>query len=127
MLISCTAEDVPSGLYDYQVVRLMTHDSTKIWKIEGIEEGRCDATYFYQFSVEDDSITYSHIQWNCVRNQYSDTTLINKGIPSSLGIIFTDSINWANGNSWSIRTLTESELEIQDYADGVIIRLIYFP
>ena len=118
LMISCTAEDVPAGLYGYQVTRLMTHDSSKVWQINALEQDICDQAYFYRFDlVEDpvrDSVEFREIRWNCTANGFTDTVYITRGLPSTTGIDFSDSLLWANETSWLITSITESYLTVQD-------------
>jgi hypothetical protein len=108
--VSCSEDNFPAGFYDYQVTRLLTHDDSKIWQVEGLAQGQCGEPYFYMLNLEGDSIDCYQISWNCDSLSFNDTTYISRGLPTSLGLLFTDSVKWADGDFWLIRSISESQL-----------------
>ncbi|MEQ8552778.1 MAG: hypothetical protein RIC06_10905 [Cyclobacteriaceae bacterium] len=107
-LLSCQEQDIPIGLYDYQIVRLLASDSAKTWfrsqyvtngEIQPID-GCADSIYtsfvLHERYPEDSVYVYEIIpKSDC---SASDTLLLGLMSPSGIDNIFTDSLNFKDGS-----------------------------
>lgn len=114
LLLSCTNEFFPEGLYDYQVERLLSGGSSKTWN-QQVNSSSCLDSIRLLFDLvasADDSVLISEVfrGTSCV----PDTTLIGLADASSNlgGLVFTDSLNFANGSSWIVNDLTSKSLTL---------------
>lgn len=117
VVISCSEENLPAGIYDYQVERLLSSPSgSKSWT-QIVNSSDCaDSVFLYVQSI-DDSLDFSRLtyQGSCA---VFDTTYLGRANASSPSDsdLFTDSLHFQNGDFWLIKTIT-SELftvEIED-------------
>lgn len=115
IFISCTNEFFPEKLYDYQVERLLSGGGSKEWSQVVNSEACQDSVRLLielVSSAVDDSVSISQIVNGISCNP--DTTFIGNADASSFpdAIIFTDSLNFANGNTWIIGKITSSQLQV---------------
>ena len=116
LLLGCQQDFFPAGLYDYQVERLLSGGASKVWN-ERVNSTDCaDSVRLYitlLTSSSGDSVTLSTLTPRSDCGGF-DTTLIgnaNASSPSD-GILFTDSLVFANGDSWIVESITSSSLSI---------------
>ena len=125
-IISCADDGLPTGLYDYQVTRLMTADSSKIWSLQP-QNIICDSAGYFVFERNiDDSIVWKAIRWNCDSLNFIDTVALSKGIPGHLGILFTDTIRWENTNPWIVHEVTNNHMIYQDTYNSQQVQLVHY-
>lgn len=110
---ACGGDFFPQGLYDYQVERLLSADSSKVWS-QVMEMDDCaDSTWLYIeiiASDSDDSVTISEIVGGASCDP--DTNLIGNADASAFSeeLLFTDSLNFDNGTYWLIEEITSETL-----------------
>jgi len=124
VLLSCTDDNFPEGLYDYQVVRLLSNETTKTWQLLNTEPESCDSTYYYEMSNQVDSIGVAGIRWNCQSGDYTDTIFIDHATPSSLGLTFSDSLIFDDKTYWIVDEVTSTSLKIRQYPGEHHVRLV---
>lgn len=114
MVLSCTNEFFPEGLYDYQVERLLSGGSNKTWN-QQVNSSDCQDSLRLRIELvasADDSVLISEIIGgsSCA----PDTTPIGLADASSFlgGLRFTDSLNFADGTSWIVNEVTSNTLII---------------
>lgn len=106
-LFSCQEQDIPLGLYDYQVVRLLASDSAKTWfRTQYIENGEerpvntcADSVYtsFVLHEIHDEDSVYLYEIVPKTDCSASDTLLLGLFAASSTDNVFTDSLNFKDG------------------------------
>jgi hypothetical protein len=101
LLISCN-DDLPVGLYGYQVQNLLVGDSIKVWQNLS-EDG--NLPQFYTITSDEDDIRVIGY------NQVDDTLFDETGRISTFEIFFTDSIVFSDSYFWRIKSLRNSNLE----------------
>lgn len=122
VISACDSDFFPEGIYDYQVERLLSSGDEKVWLMQ-VDSDLCqDSTKLYiQFlaSSSDDSLTIFELISNSNCTGF-DTTLVGNADASSFdgSFIFTDSLNFANGNFWIIKSITSKSLSLE--VDNVI-------
>lgn len=113
--MSCSEEDLPAGIYHYQVERLLSGSSgSKIWN-EVVNSPNCsDSVMLYVVSVSD-SLDFSRLTYqnNCVA---FDTTYLGRANASKADDrdLFTDSLRFQNGDFWIIKTITSELLKVEN-------------
>lgn len=112
--MSCSEEDLPVGVYDYQVERLLTGQTgSKNWE-QVIGSTDCADSVRLHFELVEDSIDISRFTFNasCVM---SDPDFIGRANASSFSgsDLFTDSLNFSDGTFWIIRRVTSELLRVQ--------------
>jgi len=110
---SCSEENVPAGIYDYQVERLLTGPfETKDWG-EVISSINCDDSVKLRFELAGDSIDISQLLYNSSCG--FDITYIGRANASSFPErdLFTDSLIFSDGGFWLVREVTSQLLTIE--------------
>lgn len=112
--MSCSEEELPAGIYDYQVERLLSGSSgSKAWN-QIVNSTNCaDSVILYAVAV-DDSLDFSRLTYQSTCDAF-DTTYIGRANASSPDDrdLFTDSLRFSNGNYWMIKTITSDLLTIE--------------
>ncbi len=115
ILVSCSEEELPTGLYDYQVERLLSGtEGTKTWS-QVVNSTNCADSIKLVFDLvansSDDSLDVS-ISSGCVGSL--STVLIGRASASSEDdqILFTDSLNFADGSYWIVEQVTSEQLRL---------------
>ena len=114
--IACTNDFFPEGLYGYQVERLLSDGSEKVWlKVVNSSDCADSVRLFIEFieATTADSIRLSTLNPlpNC---SGFDTLLIGNANASSIqgGLLFTDSLLFSNGDFWLVNNITSQSLTI---------------
>ncbi|MEP0986935.1 hypothetical protein [Ekhidna sp.] len=118
-ILSCSEEDLPIGLYDYQVERLLSGQSgSKTWmQIVNSTDCKDSVRLHIEFvpNQSGDSLNLSRISLlnNC---SSKDTTLIGRANASKANgrDLFTDSLNFRSGDFWIIKNVTSKKLTLTD-------------
>ncbi len=122
---SCDSDFFPGGLYDYQIERLLSGGDSKVWN-QVVNSTDCQDSVKLLIelvsSSSDDSIAVSLISYNFGLNelpnsslcQLTDTVLLGNADASSFSdaLLFTDSLNFSNGDFWIIKEITAQRIEI---------------
>lgn len=121
LLIGCAEPFTPEGLYDYQIARLLTGENSKTWAvnseiINGSSQSpqNCADSSFYYFQPLGDSIDAHLLLQNCIKINTYDSSYIGRFLPSSEELVFTDSLNFSNGEFWILVNITSEEATIID-------------
>ena len=115
LVMSCTNEFFPEGLYDYQVERLLSNGDSKIWN-QQVNSNECQDSVRLLVQLvsanTDDSVSISEILGGIACTP--DTTLIGNADASSFldGLLFTDSLNFADGSTWMVNDISAKSLTI---------------
>ncbi len=130
ILAGCQEDDIPLGFYDYQVVRLLTNDSSKTWmRTQYIENGQnqpistcADSLYLYFLIAENtrnDSVDAFEIipKVSCTT---SDTLLLGRFAAASADNIFIDQLLYADGpiDFMQVENITSRFLKLTYERDG---------
>lgn len=126
-MFACDEDNIPEGLYDYQVVRLLASDTSKVWQLANREPGLCDSIYFYEFTNLLDSVAVAEIRWNCDIQWYADTVALGFAVPSSIGLSFSDSLIFSDDEYWEVRTITSQSLDLIQYPASQSVQLLPNP
>ncbi len=125
-LINCSEEFVPDGLYDYQVSRLLSADSNKLWTVTEIFRDKelqslanCEDSLFLLFTFTDDSLFVQSLSRLCLEVEGFDTLDIGSAVPSSAGLVFTDSLVFEDGEYWIIYEITWENCQLYFEENGV--------
>ena len=117
ILLSCSEEDLPGGLLDRQVERILSgQEGTKTWD-RIVRTTNCIDSLKVTFGLVEDSngdsldITISQYQEDCTIQDL----LIGRANASSVegGDLFTDSLVFSDGNYWIITEITSQQLRIE--------------
>lgn len=115
LFFSCSEEELPTGLYDYQVERLLSGtDGTKTWS-QVVNSTNCTDSIKLVFDLivdsSNDSLDVS-ITSGCAESL--STILIGRASASSEDdqILFTDSLNFADGTYWIVEQVTAEQLRL---------------
>ncbi|WP_420575603.1 hypothetical protein [Ekhidna sp.] len=113
--IACSEEDLPEGLYDYQVERLLTGGSAKTWD-QVVGSTNCTDSLKLYFELVNDSVDISQINPGSAC-AFDDTLFLGRANASGFpdNNLFTDSLNFSDGDYWMIRRITSSLLQIEVY------------
>ncbi|SNT25244.1 hypothetical protein SAMN05421640_2963 [Ekhidna lutea] len=112
-VLACSEEDLPGGIYHYQVERLLSGESgTKVWS-EVVNSSDCADSVKLYFELVNDSIDISQINpgATCV---FLDTIYLGRANASkfSESDLFTDSLIFSNGDFWIVKGITSKMLSI---------------
>ncbi len=124
-IVSCDNDFFPAGVYDYQVERLLSADGSKVWR-QVITTDVCQDSIrlFVELipSSADDSVALSEILRGV--NCNPDTVFIGNADASSFegAIVFTDSLNFKNGDFWILELITFTNLRINRQGEIVNYR-----
>ncbi len=99
--VSCN-DDLPVGLYGYQVQNLLIGDSVKVWQNSSDQS---TLPQFFKITSDEDNIRVIGY------NQEDDTLFDELGRISTFEIFFTDSIVFSETYYWRIKSLRNSNLE----------------
>lgn len=113
VLIACSEEELPAGIYDYQVERLLSgQEEMKAW-MQVVNSQNCtDSMQLIFERVEnsiDDSLDVSMIS-GCSSSGL--TTIIGRASASRAidRDLFTDSLIFASGDVWIVDQITSKQL-----------------
>jgi len=117
LIFACDSNFFPVGLYDYQVERLLSNDSSKTWvQQRSVESCQDSLLLLFNFvsSAEDDSVSIFEIVGGISCDP--DTSFIGNADASSFSdaLLFTDTLNFSDGNFWILRSLTAKRLVVFD-------------
>lgn len=113
---ACSDDSFPPGLYNYQVERLLSADSSKIWLfVSELNNGTefrpttcSDSTHLYITSVAPDSI---HIARLIPKDNCSAFDTLKLGNANASGeLLFTDTLSFASGEYWFLEEITAQKL-----------------
>jgi len=111
VLQSCDDPFFPVGLYDYQVEKLLTNDSNKLWTQIEQQSSDCQDSTWLLIGSNQDSISLSRIVKieNC---EIFDTIFFGNAKISFLPETFlsTDTLIFDDSNKWIIEEITFREL-----------------
>ncbi|WP_420318341.1 hypothetical protein [Ekhidna sp.] len=112
LVSSCSDENLPPGLYDYQVERLLTNDSSKLW-IQVINSQECSDSIKMLIESQNDSLDIFNIS-PTLACDFLDTAFLGRANASQRegSILFDDSIVFSNGNYWIIDEITSDILTV---------------
>ena len=118
LITSCQEDDFPTGIYDYQVERLLSTDTMKTWTLTSqIIDGQlsnpmqCTDSVKLLFVHIMDSITVSRLlpQADCMA--FDTLSLGNASASVAKGTNrFTDTLHFATGDFWIIDAITSKNL-----------------
>lgn len=126
-MYACDEENIPEGLYDYQVVHLLSSDTSKVWQIANLDQEICDGNYYYVFTNAVDSVAVAEIRWNCDSQSYTDTVALGFAVPSSIGLNFSDSLIFDENEYWEVGTITSKSADLVLFPEGRGVQLISIP
>lgn len=116
ILFACEQDFFPIGLYDYQVERLLSGGADKVWMQQVNSTDCSDSTRLYIELVTgtDDSVRISTLNPMMDCSGF-DTVLIGNANASQIegGLLFTDSLNFADGSFWLVDHITSTQLILQ--------------
>lgn len=112
-LIACSEENLPEGIYDYQVERLLSGGSAKSWD-QVVSSTSCTDSLKLYFELITDSVDISQINPGNACT-FNDTVYLGRANASSFpdNNLFTDSLKFSDGDYWMIRRVTSSLLQIE--------------
>lgn len=115
-IVSCSEEELPIGIYDYQVERLLSGETgLKTWS-QVVNSTDCtdsvNITFELIANAANDSLDITMIT-GCANS--SNTTLLGRASASSPegGILFTDSLIFDSGDFWIIDQITSEQLSLR--------------
>jgi len=114
---ACDTDFFPEGLYDYQVERLLSGEGTKSWN-QMLSSDNCQDSVKLVFTLisnsVDDSVLVQRLVANEACSEFDTTDLGNADASSFIdGLLFTDTLNFANGNHWIIEDITAGGITIK--------------
>lgn len=125
-VINCSEDFTPEGLYGYQVERLLTNDSNKIWTVtrmmvdnSEISMTACADSLFLLLTSDTDSVSVSSLVRDCSTTSELDTTFLGKANTSTIGLVFSDSLLFASGDYWLISNVRPSNCEVRFEGNGI--------
>lgn len=113
--LGCSEEELPSGLLDYQVERLLSGQSgTKVWS-QIISSTNCSDSTKLLFVSITDSLDVSELNHNPECTLY-DTLYLGRASASkaSGSELFTDSLIFSSNTHWIISQVTSENLSLND-------------
>lgn len=121
LLLACSEEDLPAGIYDYQVEQLLSAGSEKTWNMV-VNSTNCEDSLKLHFELirnsANDSLDVFELTplANC---SLFDTTLVGRADASRLpgGDLFTDSLNFVAGDYWILRSITSEFMNVEVNGD----------
>lgn len=139
LVVSCQEDNIPVGLYDYQIVRLLGGDSAKTWfRTQYIENGdlapisSCQDSIYAVFRIhestqaEDSAYFYEVIpRSDCSE---ADTLFFGVFAASSVANVFTDSLNFrddAPTGFMILNSITSRFLSLSYQVSGSTINVSY--
>ncbi len=130
LLTFCTETAIPTEIYGYQVSRLFSGDTTKVWSVSKLvlenNQVSSDCSSQVKFLSENDSL---RVIWTTNGCQTLGDTVFNElGIITSRdGLAFTDSILYETGEFWKVKDVTaaSARLEFEYSGEEVKMELIY--
>lgn len=111
---SCSDDQLPVGYYDYQVIKLLSRDSSTVWQPRDFDISICLPNVHYLFTKLDDSLEVSSLVFDCSISTFSDTLLIGKAVPSSIADLYSDSLLFADGTFWNITDIGFDQFILQN-------------
>ncbi|WP_436517160.1 hypothetical protein [Ekhidna sp. To15] len=112
-LLACSEEELPVGIYHYQVERLLSgEEGSKVW-MKVVNSQNCSDSVQLIFELventSDDSLDISIIS-GCP--SMNTATIIGRASASKAEDrdLFTDSLIFASGNFWIINQITSQQL-----------------
>jgi hypothetical protein len=100
IIAGCGNDFFPDGLYGYQVERLLSNDTSKLWQSQQDPKAN-----YLLFELDSDSLTVSELG-----QDPSDTFLLGRAKVSSKDLLFTDSLLFADNTYWIISEITSQYL-----------------
>ncbi|WP_370090448.1 hypothetical protein [Ekhidna sp.] len=120
-LLACSEEELPAGIYDYQVERLLSAGSEKTWS-EVVNSTNCVDSVKLHFEMVSNATNDSLDVFELIpiSNCTSfDTTLIGRADASRLvgSDLFTDSLIFSTGSFWIVRGVTSQFMTVEVNGD----------
>ncbi len=116
LCFGCDSDYFPEGLFDYQVERLLSAGDSLVWnQVIDSENCRDSVKLLFEFLSDsrDDSVSVFQLLANDECNGFKIEVLGNADASSfDDELLFTDSLNFADGRTWIIRSITANELKI---------------
>lgn len=116
-LIACSDEDLPAGIYDYQVERLLSGQSgSKTWFQVTASTNCADSVKLVFDLIENTSNDSLDVSMITGCESFNSTNYIGRASASkALGRqLFTDSLIFRSGDFWIIEEITSKQLLIDD-------------
>lgn len=111
LLLSCTEDDFPTGIYGYQVERLLSGGDEKVW-LQVVNSPNCeDSLRLFITPLEaTDSITVHRLSPSADCAGFDTLQSINANASFlSGGVLFTDSLLFADDSFWIIEAITSTQ------------------
>ena len=115
--VACVEDEFPTGLYHYQIERLLATDTNKTWLLaESVVNGAsvrpsvCQDSVRLLFINDSDSVNVSILSYNATCSAFDTTRLGNANASGDL--VFTDSLNFADGREWIVESILPNRLTI---------------
>ena len=118
-LIACSEENLPEGIYDYQVERLLTGGSAKTWD-QVVSSTSCTDSVKLYFELITDSVDISQINPGNACT-FNDTVYLGRANASSFpdNNLFTDSLKFSDGDYWIVQRITSELLALTGDNNGL--------
>ncbi len=117
--MACGEENLPPGLYDYQIERLLSAGESKVW-MQIVNSEDCEDSLRLLVERASDSIDiYRLIPGELC--DYQDTSFVGRAEASNLpdGLLFTDSLNFSDGDFWLVESITSKSLTLTINAERI--------
>ncbi|MBV6644104.1 MAG: hypothetical protein KI790_01565 [Cyclobacteriaceae bacterium] len=132
ILTYCSSDEFPSGLYHYQIERLLSAGDSSTWRlsrlsIDGIGQSLegCSDTTSLLIVLVTDSVDISSLTPLCNGTANYDTLYIGRANASTDGLLFTDSLNFANGTVWFPTDITSLQFSLRYTTNDQEIEALY--
>jgi hypothetical protein len=120
-------------MYGYQVERLFSADTAKLWMVTGIETSgvlenpeNCQDSLFYLFQVPaEDSLEIFELMRNCAISGDFDSTFLGKARASVSINLFTDSIRFNSGSYWIVENVTSQSAVLKTEDDQTLFLEVF--
>ena len=112
LISGCNDGFFPEGLYGYQVERLLSAGSEKVWFDQTTESGCEGLDLQLHFILAGDSVYVNEIVPECEFGINTDTLFYGKASASESNLYFTDTLKFTSGEFWLIDEITTDRLEI---------------